>query len=256
MISLSIKPQEEIQKITTFLNRVRKKTGIDRVILGMSGGIDSTTVFYLLKAVYKAEYIYPAILNFYPRDNNAVKRILMQSGIPKNNILDISIKPMVEEIEKRLLIDSPVRKGNLMARVRMITLFDQAKKVNGLVCGTENRSERILGYFTRFGDAASDLEPISHLYKTQIYELAKYLKVPEEIVKARPTAGLWEGQTDEDELGFTYREADQVLHLYFDKNLKADKIKKLGLKKTDKIINRALANTFKSVTPYHIHSRP
>lgn len=255
MIVLSIKPEQEAQKIISFLNGVRKKTGIDRVVLGMSGGIDSATVFYLLRQVYKPEFIFPAILNFYPRDNNAVKRIIAESKIPKGNMLDISIKPMVEEIERRLMVDSPVRKGNLMARVRMVTLFDLAKKLNGLVSGTENKSERLLGYYTRFGDAASDMEPISHLYKTQIYELAKYLKVPGEIIKSKPTAGLWQGQSDEGEFGFTYREADQVLHLYYDKKVKMEKIIKMGFRNAGKIIDRAQKNAFKLATPYHIRSK-
>ena len=139
-----------------------------------------------------------------------------------------------------------------MARVRMIILFDLAKQIGGLVCGTENKSEKLLGYFTRFGDAASDLEPISHLYKTQVYQLAKYLKIPGQIINQSPTAGLWDGQTDEGEFGFTYREADQVLHLYFDQKKSLNEIKKLGFKNTDKIIKRLLNYQFKLKTPYHL----
>ena len=139
-----------------------------------------------------------------------------------------------------------------MARVRMIILFDLAKKYGSLVCGTENKSEKLLGYFTRFGDSASDIEPLSHLYKTQVYQLAKYLKVPEKIINQVPTAGLWTGQTDEDEFGFTYQEADQVLHQYFDKKKSAGQIKKLGFKNTDKIIKRIVDNQFKFQTPYSL----
>ena len=134
----------------------------------------------------------------------------------------------------------------------MIVLFDLAKKVNGLVCGTENKSENLLGYFTRFGDQASDIEPIAHLYKTQVYELAKYLKVPEAIIKQSPTAGLWQGQTDEGEFGFTYEEADQVLHLYFDQHQSVEKIEQRGLKNAKAIIERVKQNGFKHQVPYHL----
>ena len=248
-ISLSIKPDKETNKIVKFLKRVQKTTKIDRVVVGISGGIDSTTVFYLLERAYKPENIYPAILNFYPKDNTLIKKILTGAHIPKENILDLSIKPMVAEIEKRLSANS-IRKGNIMARVRMIVLFDLAKKVNGLVCGTENRSERLLGYFTRFGDAASDIEPITYLYKTQLYQLASFLEVPKAIIKAAPTAGLWNNQTDEKEFGFSYRDADQVLHFYADRKIKPEKIKKMRLQNPKKIIPFLPKTLFTQKVPY------
>lgn len=148
-----------------------------------------------------------------------------------------------------------VRLGNVMARVRMMVLYDLAKKLNAIVCGTENKSEYYLGYFTRFGDAASDFEPIAHLYKTQVYQLAKYLGVPKEFIDKTPTAGLWPGQTDEGEFGFTYKEADAVLQLYFDKKLNLAEIKKRGFKNAEKIIARVLKNEYKHQTPYLIKEK-
>lgn len=162
-----------------------------------------------------------------------------------------------------------IRLGNIIARVRMIILFDLAKKHSALVCGTENKSERLLGYFTRFGDAASDIEPIAHLYKTQVYQLAEYLKLPQKIIDVKPTAGLWKNQTDEGEFGFTYEEADQVLHLYFNKKISSSpvilsderseeskdlikRIKKHGFKNVEKIIKRFLENKFKQEVPYSV----
>jgi NAD+ synthase len=139
-----------------------------------------------------------------------------------------------------------------MARIRMIILFDLAKQLNAMVCGTENKSEKLLGYFTRFGDAASDLEPLSHLYKTQVFQLAKYLKVPKFITDQSPTAGLWDGQTDENDFGFTYKEADQILHFYCDKKMKMEEIKRLKFKNAEKIIKRYNANKFKQKTPYSL----
>ena len=145
-----------------------------------------------------------------------------------------------------------IRKGNIMARARMIALFDFAKKLDALVCGTENKSEYHLGYFTRFGDEASDIEPLRNLYKTQVYELAKYLKIPQPVIEKEPSANLWENQTDESELGFSYKEADTVLYLYFDKKMKAEEIKKLGFVNVEKIIEFANKNAYKHHVPYSI----
>jgi NAD+ synthase len=132
----------------------------------------------------------------------------------------------------------------------MIILYDIAKKENALVCGTENRSESLLGYCTRFGDEASDIEPIRHLYKTQVYELAKYLNIPQSVIQKMPSANLWEGQTDESQFDFTYVEADQVLSLYFDKKLSVEEIQKQGFKNAGKIIEFTRKNFFKHKVPY------
>ncbi|MBD3250448.1 MAG: NAD(+) synthase [Candidatus Pacebacteria bacterium] len=105
----------------------------------------------------------------------------------------------------------PIRLGNIMARIRMIVLYDLAKKLTALVCGTENKSENMLGYFTRYGDEGCDLDPIVHLYKTQIRQLARNLQLPELFLTKPPSAGLWRGQTDEQELGYEYKQADMVL---------------------------------------------
>jgi NAD+ synthase len=131
-------------------------------------------------------------------------------------------------------------------------LYDLAKKHSGLVCGTENKSENLLGYFTRFGDQASDIEPIAHLYKTQIYQLAHYLNIPENFLQVSPSAGLWPGQTDEGQFGFTYLEADQVFYLYLEKSMAIEDIEKSGLKNARKIISWRAQNLFKHQTPYSL----
>lgn len=244
----------EIDKIVSFFKKIKRKTGINKVVIGLSGGIDSTSVFFLLKQAYDPKEIFPAILNFNPKDNRVIKSILAETKIPKENIFDVSIKPAVERVSEILAQEplSDMRKGNIMARIRMIILFDLAKKNGALVCGTENKSEHLLGYFTRFGDAASDIEPITHLYKTQVYQLAKDLGVPKTIINQPPSADLWEKQTDEGEFGFTYKEADQVLHLYYDKKIRLEKIGRYGFKHYKKIIERLLSNQFKLKTPYFL----
>jgi len=134
----------------------------------------------------------------------------------------------------------------------MILLYDLAKKLQALVLGTENKSEYLLGYFTRFGDEASDIEPVRHLYKTQVRQLALYLGIPRKIINKAPTAGFWLGQTDEKELGFTYEEADKILYLYFDLKKRKEEIEKIGFKKETikKVISRVKANDFKHKLPY------
>jgi NAD+ synthase len=135
------------------------------------------------------------------------------AGLPPANLRTASIEPMLEGVaEVRSTVhDSPLRFGNASARCRMIAIYDLAQELDALVLGTENRSEYHLGYFTRFGDAASDIEPIWDLYKTEVRTAARVLGQPESVITKHPTAGLWGGQTDEDELGFSYHDADLVM---------------------------------------------
>ncbi|MBI4226029.1 NAD(+) synthase [Candidatus Roizmanbacteria bacterium] len=258
-----IKPENETQKIVSFLRSILKKSGFNKLIIGLSGGIDSTTSLYLARKVLPSKNIFIAYLYYFQPKTTLIQKICSALKIPAQNQYFISIKKPVDEFKKLLSINNQprqtwlaqltinnVRLGNIMARIRMIMLFDLAKKHSALVCGTENKSEHYLGYFTRFGDAASDIEPIQHLYKTQVYQLAKYLKVPQEVIEAKPTAGLWSGQTDEGEFGFSYQEADQVLYLYFEKKKSVVDIEKLGYKNSKKIIDFVNKNQFKHQTPY------
>lgn len=279
---LSINPKKETKKIIKFLKSIQKKTKINKVVLGLSGGIDSTTTLYLLKKSYKKKDIFivympydTKLIPIFDKQLNKLKKIIKKIKIPEKNFFIIPLKRPADKIIdqmktlgkkglNKLICEikecftcpntdylNKIRVGNMMARLRMIILFDIAKKINALVCGTENKSEHLLGYFTRFGDAASDIEPILHLYKTQVYQLAKYLKVPQEVIDAEPTAGFWDGQTDENELGFTYQEADQILYYYADKkqNLKSISSK---FKNAKKIIKRIKNNSFKEKTPYFL----
>jgi NAD+ synthase len=122
-----------------------------------------------------------------------------------------------------------IRLGNIMARARMVVLFDYSRKLNALVLGTENKTEHFLGYYTRFGDEASDIEPLRNLYKTEVYKLAEYLGVPGAIREAAPTAGLWPGQTDEGQFGFTYEDADEILYGLYDAKLSTQALVDRGL---------------------------
>jgi NAD+ synthase len=253
MIQLpTIDTKKETKKIAEFLKQTLKKQNKKKVVLGMSGGVDSTTSFYLLRKAVAPENILIIHSYYFQSKLKELKGILEEAKIPNENIFDLSIKDTVLKIKKILSISDKdkIRLGNIMARVRMIMLYDLAKKNEALVLGTEDKSEFLLGYFTRFGDEASDIEPIRHLYKTRVYALAKYLGVPKEIINQKASPELWVGQTAEKELGFSYEEADMILHLYFDKEMKVKEIETMGFSNAEKVIKRAKKNFFKHNLPY------
>jgi len=254
---LKINPQEEKGKITAFLKKIFEEQNIAKAVIGISGGIDSATSFALLKDILKPQDIFVAHMYYFESKFSDMKKFVLQSNIPSQNIFHISIKDTVDALIELQSIErhdsNKVRIGNIAARTRMIILYDLAKKYKALVCGTENKSENLLGYFTRFGDQASDFEPIEHLYKTQVYQLAQYLNLPQEVINQAPSAGLWKGQTDEGQFGFTYEEADQVLFLHFEKNLPVEKIEALGLMNAKTILDWHKQNLFKHLTPYTLH---
>lgn len=242
-----INPEKEKTQIVQFIKQTLQKEGFQNVVIGMSGGVDSTTSLYLLKEAMPLKNIFPVHLYYFNPDLEF-----------EENVYRLSIKSVVDKFAKTLGVEplkDNIRLGNIMARVRMIFLYDLAKKHNTLVCGTENKSEYRLGYFTRFGDEASDIEPIQHLYKTHVYQLAMYLGVPKAIIDKKPTAGLWTEQTDEGEFGFSYKEADPVLYLYFDKKISLEEIKNKGFKNAEKIIIFALKNQYKHHAPYSIEPK-
>lgn len=253
--ALEINEEKEKIKIVNFIKNTLKREGLKKIIIGLSGGVDSTLSFYLLKEAMPLKDIISVCLYYSKAEIKGFDQAIKKTKMPPKNIYKLSIRKPVDEIKKISEANKEsqlnrVRLGNIIARVRMIMLFDLAKKHHAMVCGTENRSEYLLGYFTRFGDQACDIEPIKHLFKTQVYQLASYLGVPKSIVRKKPTAGLWPGQTDEKELGFSYKEADPVLYLYFEKKLKISQIRKKSFKNAEHIIDWALKNEFKHQAPY------
>lgn len=254
--SLTINPEREKQKIVSFLKQTFNEQHVENAVIGLSGGIDSTVSFSLLREVLPPEHIFVAHMYYFEPVISSIESVIKSAKIPEANIHVLSIRESVEEIIKLQQIENTeknkVRIGNIAARMRMIILFDLAKKYNALVCGTENKSENLLSYFTRYGDQASDIEPIEHLYKTQVYQLASYMGVPETIINQDPSAGLWAGQTDEGQFGFTYEEADQVLFLHLEQHLSLDAIEKKGFKEAKKIVQWHQQNLFKHKVPYTI----
>lgn len=202
---------EFTKKAVDFLKDYLNKCGKNKFVIGLSGGVDSAVALALgVKAIGKENIIAISLPNG-DAGENATDYAKMVADKFDVKLQTINIKPITSELSSLLNEKNNVRLGNFAARTRMIVLYNEAAENNALVLGTENKTEHYLGYFTKAGDEVSDIETIRDLYKTQVFELARYLGVPEEIIKKAPTADLWDGQTDEEELGITYREADLAL---------------------------------------------
>lgn len=237
-----------------FIKTAFAKAGFSKAVIALSGGVDSATSCGLAVHALGAANVFPLFLPYGDLNPQGVvdaQEVIGAFNIPKDNVRIVDIQPLVDPVLKLDSTMDNVRKGNVMARTRMIVLFDQAKKRNALVIGTENKSEHLLGYFTRFGDEASDIEPLRNLYKTQIYELAKHLGIQEQILTKQPTAGLWEGQTDEGELGFSYKEADEILYQLYDLRKTVEEVVASGFDKTilEKVRSHVTKNSFKHHLP-------
>lgn len=242
------------ETLIRFLNHEFAAAGFERAVVAMSGGVDSSCSAALAVRALGKENVYPLLLPYGNLNPQAVvdgRLITKTLGIPPANVTEINIQPFVDPIIATDPVMDRIRRGNIMARARMILLYDHAKKHNALVVGTENKTEYLLGYFTRFGDEASDIEPLRNLYKTEVYELARALNLPEEIFKKEPTAGLWEGQTDEGEFGFTYKEADEILAMIVDKKQSIDEVARKGYDRAtvEKVVKRMKENNFKHHLP-------
>ncbi len=240
--------QQEIDRIVQFLQETFEKTQKSQAIVAISGGIDSALSLSLVAKALPPHQIHPLFLPYNGQSIEDSQRIAAWNKIPEENWETLAIDPVVSSLETFLSTSSSdrLRKGNVMARVRMIAVFDRAKKWDALVCGTENKSEHYLGYFTRFGDAASDIEPIAHLYKTQVRELVRFLGLPSQFLQKAPSAGLWSNQTDEQEMGFSYEDADRVIAYYLKEAPKPE----LSTDSIEKILTSIDRNAFKRVVPY------
>lgn len=223
-------------RISDFLRDEFGKRNKTKAILGLSGGVDSSVVAILCKKAGLDLYVVlmPYKFSLAKQSIKHSKKMIELLKIPKERVFIVDIAPSVDAQVKQLskfIKPNEIIKGNLMARERMNVFYAIANDLGGLVVGTSNLSEHFLGYFTLHGDIASDLSPIKGLFKTNINSLARYLKVPNDILSKKPSAGLWRGQTDEKELGFSYAEADPILYSYIYKKYPKEKIiKKLNCK--------------------------
>ncbi len=243
------------KQISGFIRDELRTSGQHKLVIALSGGIDSAVSCTLGVHAVGPENILVAMLPYGAMSEDATRDahlLIEQLHIPGENTLTINIQPAVDTIVQQIPDINDARRGNIMARVRMIYVYDLAKKNTGLVLGTENKSEYYLGYFTRFGDEASDIEPIRQLYKTQVRQMGEYLQLPQSILTKAPSAGLWSNQTDEKEFGFSYADVDKVLYYHFDQHVPLDEIEeKTGVPRDviARVMEWVRANDFKHHVP-------
>jgi NAD+ synthase len=196
-------------RIANWIKEEVEKACAKGVVVGLSGGVDSSVVVVLCKLALK-DKVLGIIMPCYNdlKDEEDVKLLALKFNIKTERIV---LNSVYDELLRILPHSNRVAQANLKARLRMLTLYYFANKFNYLVAGTGNKSELMVGYFTKYGDGGVDILPLGGLLKSQVLELAKELEIPPKIINKVPSAGLWKGQTDEDELGITYKELDKIL---------------------------------------------
>lgn len=198
--------------IHQFINAYLKQSSFESLVIGLSGGVDSALTAMICRKMLHKDQIKCLFMpdGATPQVDRNHVGLLVRHGDLSCQERDIS--DLIAAFTAAAVIPpDKLALGNVKARTRMVLLYEHANMTRSLVCGTSNKSELMIGYFTKFGDGGVDLMPIAHLYKTQVWELARFLDLPDEIVAKQPSAGLFEGQTDEGELRITYRVLDQIL---------------------------------------------
>ena len=210
---LSIDPAETVTIVKDFIKTYVSNSGSQSVVLGLSGGVDSAVVAVLCSEVLGKKNTHCIFL---PDKATPESDKRDQQHLIDQFDLHCEVKDITELIglfsDRCLLEPNKLALANVKARLRMVLLFEYANMTHSLVCGTSNKSELLIGYFTKYGDGGVDLMPIGDIYKTQVWEIARYLDLPIDMIKKPPTAGLWKGQTDEKELRLSYVELDQILY--------------------------------------------
>ncbi len=248
-LSLNYKLVKEF--ILDFIKEETISNSFERGILGLSGGVDSALVAYLAAEALGRKNVKALLLPYKttsPDSLTDAMLVVKDIGIPYEKIDITKIADPYFNEEK---LNNNLRIGNFLARVRMSVIFDKAFEFGAIVLGTSNKSELMLGYSTWYGDMAAGIYPIGDLYKTQVWELAKFVGVPEKIINKKPTADLWPGQTDEGELGAPYNDLDVILNLYIDKRKSKEEIISMGFDKklVENVFNRVYKSQYKRTLP-------
>ncbi len=251
MIDLTINTTLARKILTGFLHSEINRIGLSRAVIGLSGGIDSAVSCFLAAEALGPENVLAVRMPYRTSSQDLLddaQRVIDATGVQS---LTVEITPMAEPFFEQFPDLGQMRRGNVMARTRMIVLYDQSAAFRGLVVGTSNKTEIMLGYSTLFGDSACGLNPIGDLYKTQLRQLARDLGVPQSILDKAPSADLWIGQTDEGELGYSYAEADQLLYLLVDQRYTPEECMAAGFEEkfVQNVVERVRRNQFKRVLP-------
>ena len=211
-----------------FLRDEVRKVGFERVVVGLSGGVDSALTAALAQRALGAENVTPIIMPYRtssPESEADARRVADSLGL---NPVVVDISPQVDAYFERHPDGDRGRRGNKMARERMAILYDMSEAHKALVAGTSNKTELLLGYGTIYGDMASALNPLGDLYKTQVWTLARHMGLPSEVIEKAPSADLWEGQSDEQELGFQYTVVDVLLYYLVDERRTRAELRSMG----------------------------
>lgn len=251
MRDLNINTELARQILVNFIRSEVTRVGYTRAVVGLSGGIDSALSCALAVEALGKENVLAVRMPYKSSSSDSLAHaelLIEQLEIPSKTI---EITEMVDPLFARDESITKLRKGNIMARERMIVLYDQSEVFKGLVIGTSNKTEILLGYSTQFGDSASAMNPLGDLYKTQVRQLSRAMNIPAPIIDKPPSADLWEDQTDEGELGFTYEEADKLLYLLIDQRYNAQECIDEGFdeKFVNTVIARIRRNQFKRMLP-------
>jgi NAD+ synthase len=237
--------------LTHFLRDEIHRTGLRRAVVGLSGGIDSALSCVLAAQALGPENVLAVRMPYAASSPDSLAHaqlVIDQTGVQSETF---EITGMVQPLLATLPAGDSKRAGNVMARARMIVLYDRSAGANALVVGTGNKTEILLGYTTLYGDSASALNPLGDLYKTQLRQLAQHVGVPQPILDKPPSADLWAGQTDEGELGFTYARVDQLLYLLVDQRYRPEECVEAGFEPAfvRAVIDRIRRNQFKRMLP-------
>ncbi len=251
MNELDVQPDLVAEMLESFLREELASAGFSRALVGLSGGVDSAVTAALAARACGPEEVLCVLMPYRTSspDSEAHARLVAESLGTATRKIDIS--RMADGLLEQECVQDPMRRGNVMARCRMIVLYDQSVEWKGLVLGTSNKTEMLLGYSTQFGDSAHAINPLGDLYKHQIYQLARYLGLPAEVIDKAPSADLVEGQTDEDELGFTYADADRLLFHMVDQRYREAELIEAGFDPdlVRRVAARVVGNQYKRVTP-------
>lgn len=251
MAGLTINASLLRQLLVGFVRDETRKVGINDVVLGLSGGIDSALVAFIAAEALGSEHVHGICMPYKtsnPQSEDHARLVAQACGI---NFSVIPITPMIDAYFDNFSDADQMRRGNKMARERMTILFDHSACYGALVLGTSNKTELLLGYGTLYGDMASALNPIGDLYKTNVWQLSEAMSVPRAVIDKKPSADLWEGQTDEEELGFSYRLVDQLLYQMIDCRAPREKLIEDGFNALfiDTIQNKIQRSHFKRRLP-------
>jgi NAD+ synthase len=251
MVEIPTNPTLLREILTGFIRNEVQKTGLTRVVVGLSGGVDSALSAMLAAEALGVKNVLAVLMPYKSSHSDSqthADMIARASGIES---MFADITPQIDAYFESFPDADARRRGNKMARERMTILYDHSARWSGLVLGTSNKTELLLGYGTLHGDMASAINPLGDLYKTQVWALAEALGVPEVIVRKEPSADLWVGQTDEGELGFTYREVDQLLYLMVDQRYTKPELVTAGFPErfVDDVAQRIMSSQFKRRLP-------